>query len=127
MNSCSSFVWKEQRVRPHKRHTRKRIHVGDLRITKVEHFIQQLVNDDKVVANVLLLQLAKVAREDLEQFMQEHEYERSVGVNVGNRHHVQRVMHQVDVRHSVNLKHGLPTNTLSDPKEKRKKNRFPRP
>lgn len=61
--------------------------LGELRVTKVHHFVQQLVDDDKVVANTLFLQILKVLLKHLASLVQVHKQRSHVGVAPGEREH----------------------------------------
>jgi hypothetical protein len=45
--------------------------LGRLRIAKVHHLVEQLVNDDEIVSYALLFQLLEIFGEYLDDFMEE--------------------------------------------------------
>lgn len=65
--------------------------VGRLWKSKIEHFVEQLINDDEIVADRLLFELLEVLGEDLNDFVQHCEDERDVGVFLERWHDVEIV------------------------------------
>ena len=63
-----------------------------LRISKVHHLVHELVDDDKVVADGLLLELLEVLDEDLGQAMQEEDDLGRIGVSAGQGEHCARAV-----------------------------------
>lgn len=68
-----------------------------LRIPEIHHLVQKLVDDDKVVAYALLLQLLEVLGEDLDDLMQEEEDLGGVGVAFREGEEVEVVVPDVEV------------------------------
>jgi hypothetical protein len=66
-------------------------------IAKVHHFIQQLVDDDKVVPDRFFLQLFKIFGEDFDDLMEKEEDFRSVGVTLGKGKKVKIIMPYVQI------------------------------
>jgi hypothetical protein len=71
--------------------------LGGLRVAEVHHLVQQLVDDDKVVADALLLELLEVLGEDLDDLVQEQQDLGGVGVALGEGEQVQVVVADVEV------------------------------
>lgn len=60
-----------------------------LGVSKVHHLIQQFVNDDKVIANTLLLEDLEVFGEDLHKLVEEEEDLGGIRVSFGQSENVQ--------------------------------------
>jgi hypothetical protein len=71
--------------------------LGCLWVAKVHHFIQQLVDDYKVVPYTLLLKLLKVFCEDLHDLVQEQEDLGGICVSFGEGEEVKVVVADVEV------------------------------
>ena len=68
-----------------------------LRIPKVHHLIQQLVYDDEIVPYRFLLELFEILGKHLDDFVQEKEDLRGVGIAFGEGEHVEIIMSDVEV------------------------------
>ena len=71
--------------------------LGRLRVAKVHHLVEQLVDDDEVVADRLLLELLEVLGEDLDDLVQEEEDLGGVCVALGQGEEVEVVVADVEV------------------------------
>lgn len=68
-----------------------------MRVTKVHHLIQQLVNDHKVVPYTLLLKFFEVLGEDLDDLVQKQEYFGGICVSFCKSEEVKVVVTDVEV------------------------------
>lgn len=66
-------------------------------VPEVHHLIKQFVDDDKVVANTLLLQHLEVFREDLHDLVKEEKDLGRIGVLFGQREDVEVTVADVEV------------------------------
>lgn len=71
-----------------------------MRVPKVHHLVQQLVDDDKVVSDTLFLKLFEVLREDLDDLVQEQEDLGGICVALCYCKEVEVVMADVEVLNS---------------------------
>lgn len=71
--------------------------LGGLGIAKVHHFVEKLVDDDKVVANRLFLEGFEVLGEDLDDLVEEEEDFGGIGVALGEGEEVEVVVADVEV------------------------------
>ena len=72
------------------------LNLGDLRVAKVHDLVEQLVDQNEVVANALFLKLAKILAHNLDQALQKDEYGGHVRVTLGQRDDIDiRVLHSV--------------------------------
>lgn len=62
--------------------------LGGLGIAKVHHFVEKLVNDDKVVADGFFLQSLEVLGEDLDDLVQEEKDSGGIGVALRQRQEI---------------------------------------
>jgi len=70
---------------------------GCLRVSKVHHLVQELVDDNKVVPYTLLLQFLEVLCEHLNDFVQEQQDFGRIGVAFGESEEVEVVVADVEV------------------------------
>ena len=70
----------------------------NLRVPVVADLVEELVDDDEVVADGLLLELVEVVLEDGDDAVEEREQRHGVGVGLGERQEVQIVVLDVRVR-----------------------------
>jgi hypothetical protein len=68
-----------------------------LRVAKVHHLVQQLIDDDKVVAYALLLQHLEVLGEDLDDLVQEEQDFGGIRVALGKREDIEIVVPDIEV------------------------------
>ncbi len=71
--------------------------LGGLRVAKVHHLVQQLIDDDKVVAYALLLQHLEVLGEDLDDLVQEEQDFGGIRVALGKREDIEIVVPDIEV------------------------------
>ena len=71
--------------------------LSGLGVSKIHHFVQQFVDDDKVVADALLLEFLKVLGEDLDDLVHEKEYLGGIGVALGDGEHVEVIVFDVEI------------------------------
>ena len=79
-----------------------------LGISKVNNLIQDLVDEDKVVLDVLLADLAKVVLHDLDHLEEELKYHSGVDILLGDRGQPQVGPLDVEVGGAGNVGHGGP-------------------
>jgi hypothetical protein len=72
-----------------------------LRIAKVHHLIQQLVDDDEVISYTLLFQLFEIFCENFNDFMEEQEYLGGIGVALRQGKEVEIVMADVEILYKL--------------------------
>lgn len=66
----------------------QRVCLGILRVAEVDDLVEKFVDEDEVVLDGLLVELAKVSATQLDQTVQEFEDERSIGIALGDGHQV---------------------------------------
>jgi hypothetical protein len=72
-----------------------------LRVAKVHHLVEQLVDDDEIVADRLLLELLEVLGEDLDDLVQEEQDLGGVCVALRQGEEVEIVVADVEVLSSI--------------------------
>lgn len=77
--------------------------LGGLRIAKVHHFVEQFVDDDKVVADGLLLECLEVLGEDLDNLVQEEDDFGGIGIALGEGEEVEVIVANVEILQAVVL------------------------
>mmetsp|Transcript_25781 Transcript_25781/g.48907 ORF Transcript_25781/g.48907 Transcript_25781/m.48907 type:complete len:253 (-) Transcript_25781:457-1215(-) len=85
---------------------RQNLSLRELRVAEVHHLVQQFVANNEVVPQRLLLQLAEVVREHLDEAVQEGEHSHGVGVGARHRQQVQVAVLHICVRDAVVLPYG---------------------
>lgn len=58
-----------------------------LRVSEIHHFVEELINNDKVITNGFLLELLEVLGEDGDEFVKKQEDSCGVGVAFGHGDH----------------------------------------
>ncbi len=95
--------------------------VCDLRIAEVDHLVQQLVHNYKIVPNGFLLQLAQVFFEHANEVVQQREKQCGIAVSLGDSDKVNVCVLDVHVADAVGLEHGVRAGLLFVQDEARKR------
>jgi hypothetical protein len=72
-----------------------------LRVAKIHHFVKQLVDDDKVVADGFFFELFEVFGEDLDDFVEEEEDFGGICVAFREGEEIEIVMSDIEVLNRV--------------------------
>lgn len=75
----------------------KDLGLGGLRITKIQHFIEELINDDKVIPDTLFFQLFEIFCEDFHNAVEEEEDFGRIGILFRQGQQIEVVMSDVEV------------------------------
>ena len=71
--------------------------LGGLRVAEIHHFVEQLVDDDEIVADGFFLEVLEVVGEDGDEAVEEEEDRRGVGVEFGEGEQVEVGVSDVEV------------------------------
>ena len=68
-----------------------------MRITKIHHFVEELIYDHKIISNTFLLELLEILCEDLDDFVQEEKDLGGICVSLRECKEIQIVVADVQV------------------------------
>ena len=85
----------------------KYLHLCDLRIAVIHHFIKKLVSDDEIVSQTFVFELLEIALENIPDLVEESEDHSDIRVSLGHRDHVNVVNFDPNVGYVFVSKNGL--------------------